>query len=1013
MKSIQPNAMQQRAIEAPEKPLLVLAGPGTGKTLTMVERIAWLLENKKYAADHILAITFTNKAAGEIKERLQLKLGKPATRLRIHTFHSFCLEIIRENHNYFSRSRHFSIADPDYQQAIIRNYLADSKIDDNIIKGILRGISNHKMRGQKLANANMEAIYRHYQQTLLDLNAIDFDDIISLARELLEKKEDVRQQWLERLDAILIDEFQDTDRSQYELIRLMVPANDNIFVVGDDDQSIFAWRGAEPENIKRFIDDFALCEADIILLDRNYRSSGPIYRMAEKPLLATHRLFPAKQIEVTHGEGPEVKVEGFANRQAEAAYLLSDIQTWVNAAPDRHYSDIAIIYPRHSVGTFLERTFLDARLPCRLAAGRSLLDHPSVKKLLAFLRFILNPGDRIALQQIFKLEIAATTFKKLEHDSFRQGQPFRQSLTKALVSPTYNSKEVNEIRHTLARVSNLLTLGQNQGLARIVRELLNNDQQLGISRLQGFRDLLADPLVGENYDNRPARENLKQMLRKHSEMIIASGNHESDTLLQQVVQPLLPATSVLSLAAAAKDPQKRSREAIIVCASEAIEDLPQWAPERRFCLSDNPLPEAGSSTFYSPAKTYPGRLWHLMQCLSHGEQKHDFSDYVILDLETTDRDSRTCEIIEIAAVRVRQGQPTAEYSQLIKPRGEIDVAASEVHGLYREDLSEAPGLEQIWSAFLTFIGNDLLVAHNGANFDFRILNRLQQQLNGEKLLNATFDTLPFARSLLPGKSHSLDALLSHFDLQSSSDRHRALADVMLLQQVFARLQDLQNSLQRRTAHEDAAAAMALAMRNFTGQLSDSEMLLLQVGRQQLLRRRDVHAEKLFALIKNSVKYCLQTLEERIRDHKWQLDEDNGSEKIRELLYLAARMELDHREDKVEAIQAFIQFLSLYSDAQQLDGDIDAVNLLTLHTSKGLEFEKVYIAGLEDKNMPSYWSYQSDSDTDIPVDKKLEEQRRLFYVGMTRARRELTLTYSAVNEQQREERPSPFLLELQG
>lgn len=264
------NKNQLTAVSAPRRPLLMLAGPGTGKTLTLTNRIIYNIKYFKIPSDQILALTFSNKAAAEIKQRLYTIIPDKADKIRCSTFHSFCMDVLRKYPDDAGLNKHFVICDEDYQKRLLYNLLKSKMRDDpqKKIKGILLAFSNYQLKGKPLP-AFSSAIYEEYTAHLQKHNLLDFDQILVKTLSLFKNHKDILEQYRFLNSAIMVDEFQDTDPIQYEIVRLLAEKHGNIFVAADDDQSIYAWRGANPDNIRKYIQDFSISEP--VFLEHNYR----------------------------------------------------------------------------------------------------------------------------------------------------------------------------------------------------------------------------------------------------------------------------------------------------------------------------------------------------------------------------------------------------------------------------------------------------------------------------------------------------------------------------------------------------------------------------------------------------------------------------------------------------------------------------------------------------------------------------------------------------------------------
>ncbi|TFH00196.1 MAG: hypothetical protein E4H13_08135, partial [Calditrichales bacterium] len=412
-------------------------------------------------------------------------------------------------------------------------------------------------------------------------------------------------------------------------------------------------------------------------------------------------------------------------------------------------------------------------------------------------------------------------------------------------------------------------------------------------------------------------------------------------------------------------------------------------------------------TFESAArKAGLSHLYKLLQWYVSFDADDPYSRYIVLDLETTDAETGSCGIVEIAALRVENGRITEEFHSLVNPQKPISKSAQKVHQISAETVQNAPPIEKIWTDFTRFIGSDILIAHNGYHFDFPILDRYAKQISGHKLANTRIDTLVIARNLYPAESNSVDALMHRFSL-SATLRHRAMADVHVLVDIFNNLQKVRYEIGRAVSLEMLLDYVALG--NYL-----EDRINLAEDRSYFISG----ARKLKTAYSESMRIYLEMtgddeigfrakLHEKIHEFDPDLNiyksDEYVLEKIKDIAALYEHIEFN------EAISGFLSIISLNMGQDQLE-NINAISLLTYHSAKGLEFDKVVLMGMEDKNMPGFHALKEDSDDDRPVSVKKEEQRRLFYVGMTRAKSELILT-AVKNRGGWEHKSSEFLRDL--
>jgi len=416
------NPPQREAVTAPAGPLLVLAGPGSGKTRVLTYRIAYLIQSVGMKPYNILAVTFTNKAAREMKRRLEGLLGDDAARLSVGTFHALCARILRREAERLPFSANFTIIDADDQKRLVRQVIRDLNLDDKRFPpGKMRDtISNAKNEGRlpkdipdyNFRDKILKEVYTLYQQRLLEANALDFDDLLFWTLRLFDEQPEVLEKYSRRYQYVLVDEFQDTNMVQYELTRRLTSHYRNILVVGDADQSIYSWRGADYRNVLRFEKDYP--DAKVVLLEQNYRSVQNILDAA-MAVIAPQQDKHRKKLFTKRGRGEKIVVHEAENEEAEALFVVRTIAEMVASGKARP-GDFAIMYRTNAQSRPLETEFLRAGLPYRLVGAQRFYGRREIKDLLAFMRVAYNPADEVSLARIINVpprRIGARTFATL------------------------------------------------------------------------------------------------------------------------------------------------------------------------------------------------------------------------------------------------------------------------------------------------------------------------------------------------------------------------------------------------------------------------------------------------------------------------------------------------------------------------------------------------------------------------------------------------------------------------
>jgi len=417
------NQQQKQAVAAPPGPILVLAGPGSGKTRVLTYRIAYLIAVLNVPAYQIMAVTFTNKAAREMRTRVDALLGEKSDGLWLGTFHAICGRILRREAAHLPINSNYVIFDTDDQLSLVRRVIKEKRINDKDYtpRQVLAKISTAKndlitpdeypLLGYR--DEMIREIYQAYQNYLVASNALDFDDMLLYTARLLETEPEVRTKYARRFHHILVDEFQDTNKAQYYLLRYLSSYHKNLFVVGDEDQSIYRWRGADYHNVERFTHDFP--DAEKILLEQNYRSTQTILDAAvaviDENTNRTH-----KALFSDRGAGEEIVVFEAGDDLDEASYVVETITRQV-ASGHANESDFAIMYRTNAQSRLLEEAFRRVNMSYRLVGTQRFYGRREVKDMIAFLRLIYNPQDEVSLARVVNLPargIGAVTLQRLQ-----------------------------------------------------------------------------------------------------------------------------------------------------------------------------------------------------------------------------------------------------------------------------------------------------------------------------------------------------------------------------------------------------------------------------------------------------------------------------------------------------------------------------------------------------------------------------------------------------------------------
>jgi len=416
------NAAQKEAVSAPDGPTLVLAGPGSGKTNVLTRRIAYLINDRSVRPYQILAVTFTNKAAKEMVSRIDRLLGSAMSAgLVVGTFHSFCVRVLRMETEYLPIDRNFVIFDADDQMVLVRQVIKNMNLDEKLYRPYTIHALISKAKNDLILPETFEAnddksrtvkkIFERYQKALISSNAVDFDDLLLLTTQLFQRQLQVLEKYASKFHHVLVDEFQDTNQVQYILIKLLAGVHRNLFCVGDPDQSIYRWRGADYHNVTRLQKDFN--DLKTIVLEQNYRSKQNILDVATAII---NRNFNRvrKQLFSDLGTGEKIHLVHYSDEKEEAATIVSKISEMVLRRQSEP-GDFAIMYRTNAMSRNLEDAFIHAGLPYKLVGAQRFYGRKEIKDLLAYLRLIQNRHDQIALQRAINVPARGIGAKTLEN----------------------------------------------------------------------------------------------------------------------------------------------------------------------------------------------------------------------------------------------------------------------------------------------------------------------------------------------------------------------------------------------------------------------------------------------------------------------------------------------------------------------------------------------------------------------------------------------------------------------
>ena len=484
------NTNQRRAVEAKDGPTLVIAGPGSGKTRVLTSRIAYLIRERNVFPYRIMAVTFTNKSAREMRERVEKIVGDDAKvgDITIGTFHSICARILRREAAQAGLDRNFTIYDSDDQISVVKAAMNELNLDDKRFKpaSVHSAISNAKnelLTPDKLTpdtyfNEVAKRVYERYQAVLRANNALDFDDLLMETVLLLQRNEAVRTKIQERYTQVLVDEFQDTNVAQYVLVKLISGKHRNVFAVGDPDQSVYLWRGADYRNVLRLREDFV--DLQTIALDQNYRSTQTILDAA----MAVIKKNPNRQhidLKTQRGYGPKIVMRELFNEEEEAQYVIDTINELVSQkAAD--LGQVAVMYRTNAQSRAVEDAFIRSSMPYKLVGGTRFYGRKEIKDVLAYLRIVNNPSDAVSLARVINVPprgIGKTTYDNIEATA----QANNMSCYDVLLRGELTGRSANAVKAFAEKWKRWLALRDEVNVGKLFDEILKDS---------GYKEYLRD-----------------------------------------------------------------------------------------------------------------------------------------------------------------------------------------------------------------------------------------------------------------------------------------------------------------------------------------------------------------------------------------------------------------------------------------------------------------------------------------------------------------------------------------
>ena len=494
------NDRQKEAVLWGDGPLLLLAGAGSGKTSVLTTRVAYLIKERGIDPRNIVAITFTNKAAKEMKERIIKQVGSVGYNIQISTFHSFGLRIIKENFERLGYDKNFTIIDSDDSLTVIKRILKDMNIDSKrcnpkFIKNQISSCKNEMVTVEKYHNLVndevsdiMYKVYKKYQETLLRNNSLDFDDLLIKPIELFNKHPEVLQQYQELFKYVFIDEYQDTNEAQYLLSKMISAKYKNICVVGDDSQSIYSWRGANFKNILNFEKDYK--DAKVILLEQNYRSTKTILNAANS-VIKNNTKKKDKNLWTENEQGEKIKYVRALDEKDEASFVTREIKKLKSDGVS--LDDIAVLYRTNAQSRTIEEGFLNSNIPYRIVGAFAFYSRKEIKDLLAYLKLIYNPKDDVSLIRVInypKRGIGPKTIDNLSMDAVLKGTSMFEVIEKGKELEFKNTiLEMKEKSETLSLTETIDMVLDKSGIKKDLEQEHTLEADIRLENLEEFKSI--------------------------------------------------------------------------------------------------------------------------------------------------------------------------------------------------------------------------------------------------------------------------------------------------------------------------------------------------------------------------------------------------------------------------------------------------------------------------------------------------------------------------------------------
>ncbi len=1020
------NEKQKQAVTHQDGPLLVIAGPGTGKTKVITHRIAYLIRQHGVRPEQILAITFTNKAAQEMQERVNREIGAPhGSNVKVCTFHAFCVRVLRKHAAAIGLSENFTIFDQEIQDELFTEAVRELILDPdeyppwmlrNIIstaKGKLGDVGFCREDGTPIEDttqiADIGSVAKAYQRKLDAYNALDFDDLLAKTVTLLEQAPAVQKTYHQDIRHILVDEYHDVNGVQYRLLQLLcAPPSRNLMVVADEDQAIYSWRGSNPQYIADFTAEF---EPRVIHLDEHYRCSEKILRAAEEVISKNAERQNRHTLKTHEGVGRDIFHYTFTTQVEEAQRIIQIIRKLI-AQRNYSYREIAIFYRQHKLANVLEEQLTKENIEFQRIQPTNAFQAENTKAIVAYLSFAQwqIPRDLELAISFPEKRIDDLTWVRLKWLAQRERIPLVELLKNIDAYP----KDVGpltrrNVKQFWAQLDELMAGMDDERPAKIVQKLFDilehsrspyrEEEVADIEKhpvnanLNIARDVLYSAIDGSERIQITAAYGIDaycaaHILRQTLETYLAQPVHirflpvEEPSRSRQPASPPEGTDVHLLIGALVADANTAARTILIGNATATDDSAIHLQPDGALSITALALCQRLIGRFESP----------------------NMADMVVYDLETTGIKPKTAQIVEIGAHRLSAiGDEVDKFYRLVKPPGgHIPRASTNVHGIDEATVKDSPSIETVLPEFCQFIRDRILIGHNVAKFDNPILERdLREHLKME-FRNPYYDTLVTARRLFPRERCNIKALADRFGIPHGR-LHNALDDIAANREIFKTLIQLDSHKREITSLTELLPFVGLGiLAQNAAPSSDSARALLNTAKRhiqthgapeqlaKLLPLETAEEEQLGRLLADLKQSRAPILPE---DEQWQ---KRRVQMMNAVLHFEGMSE-EHR------LASFLDYQKLLTGSDERDNTSEKLTLMTLHSAKGTEFPVVFIIGMEEGSFPM-WKLNMTA-------AEIEEERRLFYVGMTRAQQQLYLTSTEYRFDDRQRAASLFVREI--